>query len=161
MTPLDLPTEPSFECGDEDSRDFAFVHATGLIGGRDAVEEYLACDMFPLSVSFSFTDIGDGETLVSMVTMSLPVFPLAKLQVESDDHFLTRVELGAENVVDSYGRTEHDACVQVLPNTGRLNRVFRWLVWPMVPVRISAPRPTQRLLRKEKVMPTSGWWENG
>jgi hypothetical protein len=35
-----------------------------------------------------------------------------------------RVELGAENVIGSYGLAEHDACVLVLPNGGQLNRVF-------------------------------------
>jgi hypothetical protein len=34
------------------------------------------------------------------------------------------VELGAENVVGSYDRAERDACVNALPNGGRLNRVF-------------------------------------
>jgi hypothetical protein len=34
------------------------------------------------------------------------------------------VELGVENVVGSYDRAERDACVNALPNGGRLNRVF-------------------------------------
>jgi hypothetical protein len=32
MVPLDFSTEPSFECGDDDFRDLAFVRTTGLIG---------------------------------------------------------------------------------------------------------------------------------
>jgi hypothetical protein len=50
------------------------------------------------------------------VTLPLPKFPLAKLQGESDDHLLARVELGVENVVGNYGCMEHEACVQALPN---------------------------------------------
>jgi hypothetical protein len=46
-----------------------------------------------------------GETPMSKVTLPLLEFALAKLQGESNDHFLVRVELGAKNVVGSYGRT--------------------------------------------------------
>jgi hypothetical protein len=54
MTPLDYATEPSFECIDNESSDTVFIRVVGFIGGRDAVEEYLACRMFPLSANFSF-----------------------------------------------------------------------------------------------------------
>jgi hypothetical protein len=80
--------------------------------------------MFPLSANFIFAQIANGETPVLKVTLPLPEFPLAKLQGESDDHFLVRVELGVENVMVSYGRTEHEACIQALPNRGRLNQGF-------------------------------------
>jgi hypothetical protein len=101
MAPLYFLTEPSFECGDDDFGDLAFVRAMGLIGGQDVVEEYMACKMFPLSASFNFIEIVDQETPVSKVTMPLLEFPLAKLQGESNDHFLVRVELGVENIVGS------------------------------------------------------------
>jgi hypothetical protein len=54
----------------------------------------------------------------------LAEFPLAKLQGESHDHLLARLELGAKNVMGSYGRMEHEACIQEVPNGGRLNQVF-------------------------------------
>jgi hypothetical protein len=69
---------PSFDCADDDVRDVSFVHAASLIGGREAVAEYLACRMFPLSTNFGFGEIADGETPAS------------------------KVKLGAENVVRSY-----------------------------------------------------------
>jgi hypothetical protein len=125
MAPLDFSMEPLFKCVDDDSRDLAFIGAMGLIGGREAVEEYLAYGMLLLSASISFAEIVDGETPVSNVTLPLPEFPLAKLQGESNDHFLARVELGMEIVVGSYGHAEHDACIKALPNGGRLNRVFK------------------------------------
>jgi hypothetical protein len=40
--------EPPFECADDDSGDATCVDAAGLIGGQDAVKEYLAHRMFPL-----------------------------------------------------------------------------------------------------------------
>jgi hypothetical protein len=66
----------------------------------------------------------NGETLVSKVVVALPEFPLARFEGESNYHFLVRVELGAENVVGGYSRTEHDVYIKVLLNGGRFNRVF-------------------------------------
>jgi hypothetical protein len=124
MTPLYFTIEPSFECANGDSSDAAFVHDVSLIGGQDAIEEYLAYRMFPLLANFGFAEIMDGETPVSKVVVPLPEFPLARFEGESNDCFLARVELDAENMVGSYGRAEHDACIQTLPNVGYLNRVF-------------------------------------
>jgi hypothetical protein len=84
MVPLDFSTDPSFECTDNDSGDLAFIRATSLNGVRDAVQEYLACGMFPLSANFSFAEIVDGETPVSKVTLPLPEVLLIKLQGESE-----------------------------------------------------------------------------
>jgi hypothetical protein len=62
MCALDFNTEPSFECGNGDASYAAFVSATRSIGGWDAVEEYMACGLFPLSASFGLREIEDGET---------------------------------------------------------------------------------------------------
>jgi hypothetical protein len=59
---LDFKTEPSFECGNNDASYAAIVSATRSIGGWDAVEEYMACGLFPLSASFGLREIEDGET---------------------------------------------------------------------------------------------------
>jgi hypothetical protein len=139
MAPLDFSTECSFECVDDNAGDLAFVHATSLIGSRDMIEEYLACGLFPASIGFS--EITDGETLASKVTLPLPEFPLTKFRGESDDHFRVRVELDVENVVGTYSRPEHDACVLALLNGGRLNRVFK----NMAPVRSLTPSQARRL----------------
>jgi hypothetical protein len=61
---------------------------------------------------------------VSKVVVPLPEFPLGRFEGESNDHFLVRVELDAENVVGSYSCVEHDVCIQGLLNRGHLNRVF-------------------------------------
>jgi hypothetical protein len=120
---LHFSMDPLFECVDNDAGDVAFVRATSSIGGWDIVDKYLACGLFPLSAGFGFGEITDSETTVSKVTLSLPEFPLAKLQGESNDHFLVRVELGIENVIGSYICTDHNAC-KLLSNGGLLNQVF-------------------------------------
>jgi hypothetical protein len=121
MSPLDYVTEPSFNCPDDDAGDIAFVRATSSIGGRDAIEEYLACGMLPLSVNFGFGEIADGETPISKVVVPLRDLPFARVAGESNKCFLARVELEAENIVGGYNRVEHDACMMSLMNGGRLN----------------------------------------
>jgi hypothetical protein len=41
-------------CGPEDANFTAFIEATSLIGDRDAVEEFLASSLWPLSQQFGF-----------------------------------------------------------------------------------------------------------
>jgi hypothetical protein len=53
-------TEPSYQCPDDEAGDMAFIKATRAIGGRDAVEEYMTCELFPLSVSFDLIEISEG-----------------------------------------------------------------------------------------------------
>jgi hypothetical protein len=65
MSELDYAIELEVECSDDDSNDVAFVRATTTIGGHDAVEEYVACKMYPLSLSFGFKDVVVGVIAVS------------------------------------------------------------------------------------------------
>jgi hypothetical protein len=48
MAELSFVLDPLFSCPDDDLSNGAFVKATHTIGGRDAVEEYVACRLFPL-----------------------------------------------------------------------------------------------------------------
>jgi hypothetical protein len=61
---------------------------------------------------------------VSKLTLPVVEFPVARLPEEANDNFLARVQLAAANVVGKYARGEHDACIVVIPNNGRVNRVF-------------------------------------
>jgi hypothetical protein len=70
--------------------------------------------MYPLSTNFGFESIADGDTPVSKVIVPLSEFRVAQVEGESDNRFLTRVELKAENVVGGYGQVEHDACIKPL-----------------------------------------------
>jgi hypothetical protein len=52
MTPWNQwPKAPS-ACGLDDANVAAFVEVTSIIGSRDAVEEFLACGLWPLSEKF-------------------------------------------------------------------------------------------------------------
>jgi hypothetical protein len=54
MTPLNYAMEVTFECGPTDANVAAFTEAALIIGGHDAVEEFLACGLWPLSEKFGF-----------------------------------------------------------------------------------------------------------
>jgi hypothetical protein len=124
MTRLDFVVEPSFKCPDDEAGDVAFIKATRAIGGRDAVEEYMACGLFPLSTSFNLGDIADGETPVWKLAVPLPKFLIARRIEEMNDGFRARVGLAATNVVGWYARGEDKVCVETVQNRGRVNMVF-------------------------------------
>jgi hypothetical protein len=75
ISALDYMVEPGVKCSDNDMNDAAFVCATVTIAGRDAVEDFIACGMYPLASSFVFRDLTIGITVVSKVKTLLPVFP--------------------------------------------------------------------------------------
>jgi hypothetical protein len=85
----------------------AFVKATHTIGGRDAVEEYMACGLSPLSANFNLGEIAEGETPVSKLLVPLPEFPVARHPEDTNDGFWARVELTTVNVFGQYVCGEH------------------------------------------------------
>jgi hypothetical protein len=124
MCGLDFRMEPPFDSANGDSGDTAFVDPTKFIGRQDAVEEFVACGMQPLSIGVGFDKIGTFTTPVSQLRVPLPRFVAVHKDDEDHVKFLARVELEAEGVVGSYTHPEHDACITNLRNRGRLNWVF-------------------------------------
>jgi hypothetical protein len=125
MCSLEFQTEAPFDYVDDDSGDIAFIQATKFIGGRDAMEEFIACDMYPLATTISFDRVATRTTLVSKLKVPLPKFiDIRKDDNEDDVQFLVRVELEAEGIVGSYTKPKHDACLAHMRNGGQLNRVF-------------------------------------
>jgi hypothetical protein len=71
MSELDYTVEPEVECSDDNPNEADFVHATTTIEGRDAIEEYIACKMYPLVAGFGFEKVHVGMTPVSNVETPL------------------------------------------------------------------------------------------
>jgi hypothetical protein len=116
---------PSIENSGEDLSDDAFIWASRNIRGRDALEEFVSCGIWPLAGDVSFEHVKVGLTPVSKLKVPLPRFPLSHEDEEEDDAcFLARVEQEARNNVGSYTCAEHEACVSGLPNNGSLNCVL-------------------------------------
>jgi hypothetical protein len=123
MTDLCFVIDPPFDCPDEDVSDATFV----------TVEEYVACGFVPLSASFDVGKIVDGETPVSRLPAPMSDFPIVELPEETNGQFRARVELAVANFVGRYTPGEHKACVEALPNGGRVNRVFECASVPYKP----------------------------
>jgi hypothetical protein len=67
VTQLDyLTTMTQFECGPGDANVAAFAEETSIIGGRNTMEEFLACDIWPLSEKCEF-EVEMKETPLSKV----------------------------------------------------------------------------------------------
>jgi hypothetical protein len=101
MSALDYEVEPSVDCPNTNVNDADFVRAT--IGGRDAIEEFLACGMYPLSVAISFENMSDGTTTMSKVVVPLPIFPMGPVSATTANRFLAKVETNAEQFLGSHG----------------------------------------------------------
>jgi hypothetical protein len=72
MNELDYAVEPEVECLDNNPNNAAFMRATATIGGRDAVEEYVTCKMYPLAAGFGFDSVTLGTTPVLKVDTPRP-----------------------------------------------------------------------------------------
>jgi hypothetical protein len=125
MSVLDYMVEPKVECSFDDPNNVAFVQATTTIGGRDAVEEFVACKMFPRDFGFSFRNVPISMMPVLGVRTPLPLFPVKPVSLEDISHVLAEVETDAERFLGSFGSREYDVVMAAkLPNGGHLNHVF-------------------------------------
>jgi hypothetical protein len=121
MTPLNYVMEVMFNCGPVDTDVAAFTEAASIIGGCDAVEEFLACGMWPLSENFGFK-VETKETPLSKVVVLMPqVTPVIGVQ-ELGLTLEVRISTAACLLVGNYNIAEHNAYKGL--RHGRLNQVF-------------------------------------
>jgi hypothetical protein len=109
MSELYYTVEPEVECPNNNPNNAAFIRATTTIGGCDAVEEYVACKIYPLAASFGFESVPLGMTPVLKVETPLPLFIVGTIVVEHVDQFLVKVETEARRVLGSFRPREYDA----------------------------------------------------
>jgi hypothetical protein len=108
MTLLDYLVDTPFECSPEVVDVAAFIEATSIIGGRDAVEEILACGIWSLNDSCDF-EVETKETPLSKVTMPmLKVTPIIGMK-ESEAVFEMRIINAHNLLVGNYNVVEHNA----------------------------------------------------
>jgi hypothetical protein len=74
MSALEFLMEPPVNYRDSDIGDVVFIKVTIAIGGSDAVEEYLACGLYLLSVDVNFEEVADGITPALKLKVPLPKF---------------------------------------------------------------------------------------
>jgi hypothetical protein len=71
MTQLNYLLDVPFECDLEDRNVAAFIEAASIIGGRNVVEDFFACGMWPLSKKFGFK-VETKETPLLKVVVPMP-----------------------------------------------------------------------------------------
>jgi hypothetical protein len=84
MIELSFITDPPFECPDKEVSDAAFVKASRTIDDRDAMEEYVACGLLPLSTSFGLGEVVDREVNVSKLLIPMSDLLVAGLPEETN-----------------------------------------------------------------------------
>jgi hypothetical protein len=123
-----------------------------MIGGCDAMEEFLACGVYLLSIGFSFKNVATGMTAVSKEETHLPIFPVEAVSVEGVDRFLAMVEMDTKKMLGSYGPREHDAYMMAkLLNGGHLNQIFEQMGVPYAPCPLSGTDAFAVAKKKRKV----------
>jgi hypothetical protein len=74
MSTLNFCTKPSVQNSIEDLSDDAFVWAYKNIKDRDAVEEFVSCGIWPLSIGVNFEHVKVGLTPALQLKVPLPSF---------------------------------------------------------------------------------------
>jgi hypothetical protein len=87
MGELDYDVESEVECPDTDPSNAAFVRAAATIRGRDVVEEYVACKIYPLAASFGFESAPLGTTPMSKVETPLLLLAMGTITMKRADQF--------------------------------------------------------------------------
>jgi hypothetical protein len=124
MSPRNFCMKPYVSDSTQDLSDDAFARASQNIGGRDVVEEFMYCSVWPLSAGVDFEHVKVDLTPVSQLKVPLPHVHLRHEGDKDDVKFLARVEQEARNIVGSYTRMEHKACIASLSNNNRSNCVL-------------------------------------
>jgi hypothetical protein len=125
MRALNFCTKPITSDTAQDLNDDAFVWASQNIEGRDDVEQFLSCEVWPLSAGVNFDHVKVHFTLVSRLKIPLPNFPLCCQGEEDDVWFLAKVEQEDRNIVGGYTCVKHNAYLASIPNNGHLYRVLK------------------------------------
>jgi hypothetical protein len=108
MNPLDYLLAVPFECGPGDANVATFTKATSIIGGRNTMEEFLDCGIWPLSEK-SYFEVEMKETPLSKVVVLMPkVTPIIGTK-ESEAAFEARIINVVNLLVGNYNVAEHNA----------------------------------------------------
>jgi hypothetical protein len=98
MTPLVYEMDVSSSCGPEDADFMAFIEVTSLVGGRNAVEDFLTSGLWTLGQQFGF-EVETKEYPLSKVIVLMPQITTAIGQWESEATFVARIEKAANELV--------------------------------------------------------------
>jgi hypothetical protein len=111
MKGLEYLTDASYACSVDNANVMAFVEAIAIIGGRDVVEEFLACGVWPLSSSWDFS-VEMRESPLSKVTVPMPQVTVAIGEKEMPAAFEAQIVIVVNVLIGNYSMTESISLAQ-------------------------------------------------
>jgi hypothetical protein len=93
--------DPPHHCAADDINAEAFEKATKIIGGRDTVEEFLACSILALSGTCDL-EVKKAEVPLSKVVVPLPKAPMTNAVQVTDADFEVSIAKAANCLVGNY-----------------------------------------------------------
>jgi hypothetical protein len=116
MCVLDYLIEVVHMCIADDANVVAFEEAIVIIGGYDVVEEFLTCDIWPLSDGWEF-EVERMESPLSKVIMPMSKVTAIIGKQDTGAAFEARIVVAANQLVGNYNMLEHRACVSPLQHS--------------------------------------------
>jgi hypothetical protein len=144
MSALDYLMEMPHSCAADNVNVLAFEEATKIIRRRDAVEEFLACGIWPLSDGWDFK-VEKIESPLSKVIVPMPKMTAIIAEKETWAAFEARIASATNQLVGNYGTTKHHACATQLLHD-RLNHVSELAGVNYQP----RPEPAARVVKNRK-----------
>jgi hypothetical protein len=102
MMQLEYLTDAPYRCSTDDVNVMAFTEATAIIRGRDVVEEFLACGIWPLSEGWEY-EVETKESPLSKVVV-------VTLIIGKEEMGWPWIAAAANQLVGNYSAMEHNAC---------------------------------------------------
>jgi hypothetical protein len=91
----------------EDTNFAAFIEVTSIIGGHDAVEEFLTCSLWPLSEKFGFK-VDTKKSPLSKVMVPMPQVTVIIGEQEPEAEFEARIVNAVNLLVGNYNIAGHN-----------------------------------------------------
>jgi hypothetical protein len=113
MSALEYWTDATYTCAADDTNLVDFAQAATIIEGHDAVEEFLACDIWPLNDNCEFL-VEMKESPLSKDTVLMPKVTTTIGEKETLVAFKAQSVAAANVLVGNYSPTEHRASTMQL-----------------------------------------------
>jgi hypothetical protein len=133
-------------CTADDVNVLAFEEAAKIIGDHDAVEEFLAYDIWLLSDSRDL-EVEKMESPLSKVTVPMLKVIVVIGERETKAVFEARIATAANQLVGNYSVPKHHVC-STQPRHGRLNHIFELVGVKYQP----CPEPAARRMKKRPTL---------
>jgi hypothetical protein len=148
MVDLEVELAPELTKGSHTSASIsAFFQATRVITTRDALEEFVAADIWPCKPQWGTWAFSMKQLPGLDHEICSPKFNIKRPEGRTDDEILAEVERKVIQMIGNYTHKEWECAQKILKHSGRVNRLLEEMNIPCPP----RPRPTTA---SKKMQPT-------